>query len=132
MDTSEFSATVRELRAQAAELKDKFLRTTIESRLGSLERAFGEFITASHPAARAMTIEQLLSMSESARSEIFMAAAAQKRKEAEGEEVRKRGAAVDQWPEGYQPTAHDMLRMSFREDDNQLQQSYKSARRIGG
>ena len=131
MDTSEFSATVRELRQQAQELKDRFLRTTIESRLGTLERAFGEFITASHPAARAMTVDQLLGMTEAARSEIFMAAAAQKRKEAEGEEIRRKGAAVDQWPEGYQPTAHDMLRMSFREDGDQLMQSYKTDKKIG-
>jgi len=132
MDTSEFSATVRELRQQAQELKDRFLRTTIESRLGTLERAFGEFITASHPAARAMTVDQLLGMTEAARSEIFMAAAAQKRKEAEGEEVRKRGAAID-FPAGYEPSALQMLKMSFKEDGNdQLMQSYKTDKKIGG
>ena len=132
MDTSEFSATVRELRQQAQELKDQFLRTTIESRLGTLERMFGEYITAVHPAARAMTVDQLLGMTEAARSEIFTAAAVQRKKEADGEAIRRKGAAVDQWPEGYQPTAHDMLRMSFKEGGDQLQQSYKSDRRIGG
>jgi len=130
MDTSEFSATVRELRQQAQELKDKFLRTTIESRLGTLERAFGEFITASHPAARAMTVDQLLGMTEAARSEIFTAAAVQRKKEADGEAVRRRGAGID-WPADREPTAHEMLRMPFKEDGNdQLQRFENRGKRI--
>jgi len=130
-DFTSVSSTIAQLRETLRDLNDRVLKNVFESRLGRLEAMIDEFLSTSHPQAAVVTVEQLLEMSESARSEILRAAAAQRRKEAAGEDTRRKGAGIDQWPEGYQPSAHDMLKMSFRENDDQLQRFTNTGKRIG-
>ena len=129
-DFTSVSSTIAQLRETLRDLNDRVLKNVFESRLGRLEAMIDEFLSTSHPQAAVVTVEQLLEMSESARSEILQAAAEQRRREAEGEETRKRGAGVD-FPSGYEPSALQMLKMSFREDDNQLQQFTNVGKKIG-
>jgi len=112
-------------------MNDKVKTSAFEARLGQLESMVGQFISASHPESMAYTVRDLLSMSEAARGEVMAAAAEQRRREAAGEAIRKRGAAVD-FPPGYEPSALQMLRMSFKEDGNdQLQRFTNTGKKIG-
>jgi hypothetical protein len=113
----EIDGTIKELREQLRGINDKVLQSVLESRIGQLELMVGQFVSASYPGALAYTAKQLLEMSDAARGEVMAAAAAQKRAEAAGEELRKKGAGVD-WPADYAPTATQMLSMRYQKRDD--------------